>query len=81
MGGISLASGILEKLDSELKQKSGWAFAGTLSPKYSPDPKGDAGWGTLIENNNLKKIQTITLPTVWTFHESDETPYIFAESG
>ena len=80
MGGNSLAAGVFEKIDSELKQKSGWVFAGTLSPKYAPDPKGEAGWGSLIENNNLKKSQTITLPTVWTFHETDETPYIFAES-
>ena len=81
MGGTGLASGVLKKIDSELKQNSGWAFAGTLSPKYALDPKGEAGWGTLIENNNLKKIKTVTLPTVWTFHETDETPYIFAESG
>ncbi|WP_299293609.1 hypothetical protein [Nitrosopumilus sp.] len=81
MGGTGLASGVLEKINSELKQKSGWAFAGTLSPKYAADPKGEAGWGTLIENNDLKKIQKITLPTVWTFHEPDDTPYIFAESG
>ena len=81
MGGTSLAAGVFEKIDSELKQKSGWAFAGTLSPKYVPDPKGEAGWGSLIENNNLKKSQTISLPTVWTFHEKDETPYIFAESN
>ncbi len=81
MGGTGLASGVLEKIDSELRQKSGWAFAGTLSPKYAPDPKGEAGWGTFIENNSLKKIQAVILPTVWTFHESDETPYIFANSA
>lgn len=80
MGGTDLASGVLEKIDSELKSKSGWAFTGTLSPKYAPDPKGEAGWGTLIENNHLKKIQAITLPAVWTFHETDDAPYIFAES-
>lgn len=81
MGGAGLAAGVLEKIDAKLKQRSGWAFAGTLSPKYAPDPKGEAGWGTLIEENGLKKTQTVTLPTVWTFHETDETPYIFAESG
>ena len=30
-------------------QNSGWVFAGTLSPKYAADPKGEVGWGTLIE--------------------------------
>ena len=81
MGGTALASGVLEKIDSISNLKSiGWVFAGTLSQKYQPDPKNDAGWGTLIEQNNLKCIQTISLPTVWTFHEPEETPYIFTET-
>jgi hypothetical protein len=81
MGGISLASGVLKSIQSmsSLAKKTGWVFAGTLSQKYAPDPKNEAGWGTLIEDNNLKSIRSITLPTAWTFHESDETPYIFAE--
>lgn len=81
MGGISLASGVLKSIQSmsHLEKKTGWVFAGTLSQKYTPDPKNEAGWGTLIDDNNLKSIQSISLPTAWTFHESDETPYIFAE--
>src|SRR6056300_1223921 len=79
MGGISLASGVLKSIQSvsELEKKTGWVFAGTLSQKYAPDPKNEAGWGTLIDENNLKIIQSISLPTAWTLHESDETPYIF----
>ncbi len=82
MGGIALASGVLEKINSisNLKKNTGWVFAGTFSQKYQPDPKNEAGWGTFIEKNNLKPIQTISLPTVWTFHESEETPYIFAQT-
>jgi len=74
---------VLDKINSisNLKQNSGWVFAGTLSQKYAPDPKNEAGWGTLIEENNLKSLRTIFLPTAWTLHESDETPYIFAESN
>jgi len=81
-GGITLASSVLKKIDSisNLKKNSGWVFVGTNSQKYPPDPKNMAGWGTLIEKNNLKSIQTISLPTVWTFHESDETPYIFTKT-
>ncbi len=81
MGGIELASGVLEKVDSisNLK-KTGWVFAGTYSQKYPLDPKNEAGWGTLIEKNNLQSIQTISLPTVWTFHEPEETPYIFTQT-
>jgi len=82
MGGIELAFGVLEKINSisNLKKNTGWVFAGTTSQKYRPDPKNEAGWGTLIEKNNLKSIQTISLPTVWTFHESEETPYIFVQT-
>jgi len=81
MGGIALASGVLEKIDSISNLKNiGWVFAGTFSQKYQPDPKNEAGWGTLIEKNNLKPIQTISLPTVWTFHEPEVTPYIFAQT-
>ncbi len=83
MGGISLASGALKSIQSisNLAKKTGWVFAGTLSKKYASDPKNEAGWGTLIEGNNLKSIQSISLPTAWTFHEIDETRYIFAESN
>lgn len=82
MGGTFLATGVLNKINSisNLKQKTGWVFAGTLSKKYIPDPKNEAGWGTLIENNHLKSVQTISLPAAWTFHESDDVMYIFAES-
>ena len=82
MGGVSLATGVLKTLDSiaDLKKKTGWVFAGTLSQKYAPDPKNEAGWGTLIEENSLHLVRTVLLPTAWTLHESDETPYIFAES-
>ena len=82
MGGTSLASGVLGKITSlfNLKQNSGWAFAGTYSKKYVPDPKNKAGWGTFIEKNNLNYLQTVSLPTVWTLHESDDTPYIFTKS-
>ncbi|QDI88397.1 hypothetical protein Nisw_02050 [Candidatus Nitrosopumilus sp. SW] len=81
MGGVSLATGVINKIRSQdFWKNTGWVFAGTYSQKYAPDPKNEAGWGTLIEENKLRKIETISLPTVWTFHETDETPYIFAES-
>ena len=81
MGGTILASGVLKQiaLITHLNN-TGWVFAGTYSQKYPLDPKNKAGWGTLIEENNLKHIQTLSLPTVWTFNESDDTPYVFAQS-
>ncbi|AFS80476.1 hypothetical protein NKOR_02910 [Candidatus Nitrosopumilus koreensis AR1] len=81
MGGNALATGVIDHIAShDLMKKSAWVFAGTHSQKYAPDPKNEAGWGTLIEKNKFRKLETISLPTVWTFHETDETPYIFAES-
>jgi len=81
MGGVELATGVLDKIKSIIDlKKVGWVFAGTDSVKYPKDPKNKSGWGTLIEKNNLKSIQSISLPTAWTFHESDETPYIFAKT-
>ena len=81
MGGTSLASGVFDKISTmpNVQQNSGWVFAGAYSQKYLTDPKNEAGWGTLIEKNNLKSVQTVSLPTAWTFHELDETPYIFAK--
>jgi len=83
MGGTFLATGVLDKINStsNLNQNSGWVFAGTLSQKYAQDPKNEAGWGTLIEKNNLKSIQNVSLPAAWTIHESDDVQYIFAESN
>jgi len=82
MGGIALASGVLEKTDSISNLKNiGWVFAGTFSQKYTSDPKNEAGWGTLMQKNNLKSIQILSLPTVWTFHEPEDTPYIFAQTA
>ncbi len=77
MGGATLASGVINAVSNP---DAGWVFPGTLSKKYALDPKGGAGWGTLIEDNHLNKVQSISLPTAWTLHETDETLYVFAES-
>lgn len=81
MGGVELATGVLKKIKSEshLMSNSSWVFAGTISKKYHPDPKNLSGWGSFIENNNLKLIQSISLPTAWSFKESDDTQYVFSK--
>ncbi len=82
MGGTALASGVLENIqqNSVLKENFGMVFVGTFSQKYPPDPMSEFGWGTLIDKYDLKVLSTMILPTVWTFNEPDDTPYIFAES-
>ena len=76
MGGITLATGLMDNLLPKT-QHFGIVFAGTLSPKYSPDPMSEAGWGTLINKYGLSKINCLTLPSIWTNKEHDDTPYLF----
>ena len=81
MGGEMLATSILTNLDSELKQKTCIVLTGSYSEKYSLSDRKNGGWSSLIEKNNLKVIQTAVLPTVWSFNETVDTPYTFAEFG
>ncbi len=39
---------------------------------------GDGGWGPLIRKRGLRVSDTVVLPTVWTFDQDSDTPYIFA---
>ena len=77
--GEMLATSILTNLDSELKQKTCMVLTGSYSEKYSLNDRKDGGWSSLIEKNNLKVIQSVVLPTVWSFNEAIDTPYTFAE--
>lgn len=85
MGGDILANSIIEKLNEnkDLKKNTGITFAGTYSKKYFPgtmmDEISEGGWKQVIEKNNLKIIQTVILPTVWTFDQPIDTPYIFTK--
>ena len=44
--------------------------------KYSRD-KSMWGWGKFIDDNNLKLVECLSLPTSWTLDEKKETPYLF----
>jgi len=85
MGGDILANSIIEKLNEnpDLKKNTGITFAGTYSKKYFPGTMSEGisegGWKSVIEKNNLKIIQTLILPTVWTFDQPIDTPYIFTK--
>ena len=85
MGGDILANSIIEKLDEipNLKKNTGMTFAGTYSKKYFPGAESNdislGGWKAVINKNNLKVLQTITLPSVWTFDQPIDTPYIFTK--
>ena len=81
MGGDVLATNIIEKIKMipDLKNKTGLVFAGTHSKRHLSGNLTNGGWSTLIEKHNLNLVDTVSLPTVWTFDQSVETPYIYTK--
>jgi len=54
-------------------------LTGSYSEKYSFNDTRDGGWRKLIDDSNLKVIQSNSLPTAWSFNQTTETPYIFTK--
>ncbi|MBL7001531.1 MAG: hypothetical protein ISR80_02060 [Nitrosopumilus sp.] len=81
MGGDILATSIIEKVNSspDLTNNTGFVFAGTHSKKQLSNNLNNGGWGSLIEKYNLNVVDTVSLPTVWTFDQKIETPYIYTK--
>ena len=81
MGGEFLATSIIEKINNKinLKKNTGIIFAGTNTKRQLSGNLSDGGWSSLIETHQLDVIDTVSLPTVWTFDQLVETPYIFTK--
>ncbi len=81
MGGDILATSIIDKINSisNLTNNAGLVFAGTNSKKQLSNNLTNGGWGSLIEKHNLNIVDTVSLPTVWTFDQAIETPYIYTK--
>ena len=81
MGGDLLATSIIDKINSitNLRKNTGLVFAGTNSKKELFHNLTNGGWSSLIDKHNLSVIDTVSLPTVWTFDQSIETPYIYTK--
>ena len=81
MGGDILATSIIEKINSisNLKKSTCIVFAGTHTKRQLSGNLENGGWSALIEKHNLKVIDTVSLPTIWTFDQTVETPYIYTE--
>ena len=79
MGDV-LTSYIIEKVTTypQLKQNSCFVLAGTKSKKQLSVSGDHGGWEPLIKKFGMQIIKTISLPTVWTFDQEDETPYIYS---
>ena len=81
MGGDILATNIIDKINSipNLKNKTGIVFAGTNSKRHLSSNLTNGGWSNLIEKHDLKVVDTVSLPTVWTVDQLVDTPYIYTE--
>ena len=80
MGGDVLATNIIEKISStNLKKNTCIVFAGTNSKRQLSGSQSEGGWSSLIDKHGLKVIKTVTLPTIWTFDQLVDTPYIYTK--
>jgi len=80
MGGDVLATNIIEKIAAtNLKNNTCIVFAGTHSKRQLSDNQSEGGWSSLIDKHGLNVIKTVTLPTIWTFDQLVDTPYIYTE--
>ena len=80
MGGDVLATNIIEKISkNSLKKNTCIVFAGTHSKRQLSSNPSEGGWSSLIDKYGLQIIKTVTLPTIWTFDQLDDTPYIYTE--
>ena len=82
MGGDVLADSIIEKIKNipSLRDDTAITFAGTHTKRHlSSNSTKHGGWSTMIKKHNLQMIDTVSLPTVWTFDQKVETPYIYTK--
>ena len=80
MGGDVLATSIIEKTSTtNLKKNTCIVFAGTHSKRQLSDNQSEGGWSSLIDKYDLKVIKTVSLPTIWTFDQLLDTPYIYTK--
>ena len=81
MGGDILATSIIDKINSmlDIRKNVGIVFAGSHTKRQLSGNLSDGGWSSLIKKHNLNIINTVSLPTVWTFDQNVETPYIYTK--
>lgn len=78
MGGDILASSIVEKILKRDNAKDAvFVLAGSHSKKGPYSNIKNGGWDTLIKRYGMEVLDVVTLPTVWTFDQDVDTPYIF----
>ena len=80
MGGDILAESVIGQIseNDDLVQSAVFVLAGTDSKRMLSSNVGCHGWADLLERFNLKVLDTLMLPTIWTFDQDMGTPYIFS---
>lgn len=76
MGGDILAESVIKQ---DVGKNSIFVFAGSHSKRNLARNTKNGGWDNLIKKYGLEIIDTISLPTVWTFDQKENTPYIFTK--
>lgn len=80
MGGDVLAKNIIDKISTtDIKKNTCVVFAGTHSKRQLSGNQSVGGWSSLIDNHCLQVIKTVLLPTIWTFDQISDTPYIYTK--
>ncbi|MCV0411519.1 hypothetical protein [Nitrosarchaeum sp.] len=80
MGGDVLAKNIIDKISTtNLKKNTCIVFAGTHSKRQLSGNQSIGGWSSLIDSHRLQVIKTVLLPTIWTFDQMSDTPYIYTK--
>jgi len=79
--GEMLVNSVIKKIKflQDIKKTAIIVLTGSHSMREYSRDKTRWGWGSVIDNFNLKIIKTITLPTYWTAEQSIDTPFIFAK--
>ena len=80
MGGDVLASGIIERIAAmpHVRDNAGLVLAGTHSKRQLSGSDNDGGWSALLDRYGLGVVDMVSLPTVWTFDQDADTPYMYA---
>ena len=81
MGGDVLANSITEKIHNipNLSKNTGLVLTGTNSQRHLSNNIQNGGWNSFIKQHQLSILENVSLPTVWTFDQMVETPYLFTK--
>src|ERR687896_1092148 len=80
--GEMLANSVIRQVLSveKIKYNAGFNFMGSHVMKSLTRDRTGWGWGNIIANFGLKFIGTITLPTLWTTDQIQDTAYVYTRA-